>query len=286
VKRIYDIAYELASHGTPFTHHIIIMPPSGDDAERKKYCTRKVAHIGQALKRHGRPHAGLVVFEKTADRDLHAHYLVHAPVHEHPTIERFDNESSVKVVRIYNLPRLLGYVTKQRQRLSPDFEKTIDRPWQRPLPVPGKRWTLTEDAKAALASNPSHGRAHTIAAGREPASREVTEARRMNAAAERGLATVGTLSSPIDCTGLLAADQSMAISGHRAYSVADTGQLPRRTHDLVEGPGSVAGAFSEGPCYSPSRKNGTRTRGPPVRVSPSPPSTLMTARRAAAGAAD
>jgi hypothetical protein len=112
---------------------------------------------------------GIIVFEKSADADLHAHCLIHAPPRERATIRRFEDGPWVTVKQVYNLRGLLGYVTKQRQRLSPDFEKRINRRWQSAMPIPGPRWTLTGDAKKALASEtgPTCGRTDISAAGRD-----------------------------------------------------------------------------------------------------------------------
>jgi hypothetical protein len=150
VKAIDGTVRDLRERGVPMTHLVTIMPSSGDSSERKRSCTCAVGHIGQALKRHGKPHVGLTIFEHPINADLHAHHLVHVHPGERQTLERFSDPPEVEVQRIRNLPHLLGYVTKQRQRLPPDFEKRIDRPWQRCRPVPGKRWTMTGDAKAVL----------------------------------------------------------------------------------------------------------------------------------------
>lgn len=155
VKEIDEAVHRLAGLGVAPTHCITIMPPASiaADNKRKRFCDGKVAHIGEALKRHDQPHIGLTTFENPLDADLHANHLVFVPRGERKTIERFHNPPSVHVEAIYNLPGVVAYVTKERRRMSPDFERTINRPWQRCWPVPGKRWTLTSDARAALATS-------------------------------------------------------------------------------------------------------------------------------------
>ncbi len=165
VKEIDEAVHRLAGLGVAPTHCITIMPPSSivADNKRKRFCVGKIAHIGEALERHGKPRIGLTTIEKPLDADLHANLLVFVPRGEGKTIERFHNPPSVYVEAIYDLPGVIAYVTKERQRLSPDFEKRINRPWQRCLPVPGKRWTLTGDARAALAAPEGSGAAHSNA---------------------------------------------------------------------------------------------------------------------------
>ena len=154
VKEIDAAVHRLAGLGVAPTHCITIMPPASitADNKRKRFCVGKIAHIGEALKRHDKPHIGLTTFENPLDADLHANHLAHVPRCERETIKRFHNPPTVHVETIYDLPGVVAYVTKERQRLSPDFEKRINRPWQRCRPVPGKRWTLTGDARAAVAS--------------------------------------------------------------------------------------------------------------------------------------
>lgn len=156
VKEIDDVIRELVRLRVRPTHLVTVMSPSGTDSERKRFCGRTFAHLGQSLKRHSKPHIGLTIFENSADADLHAHHLVHVPREERHTVERFHNPPLITVTPIRNLVGLVGYLTKQRQRLPPDFEKKINRPWQRCQPVPGKRWTTTAAASAALVGSSSN----------------------------------------------------------------------------------------------------------------------------------
>jgi hypothetical protein len=147
VKAIHAAVHTLVKAGFPPTHQFTIMPSSGDDTSRKRYCTRKIGHLGQALKRHQEPHIGITIFEKPIHRDLHAHHLVHLPRSEFTLAER-RWPLEVHVEEIWNLNWLLRYVTKERQHLPPDFESKIKRPWRPCREVPGNRWTMTTEAKA------------------------------------------------------------------------------------------------------------------------------------------
>ena len=153
VKEIDEAVHRLAGLGVAPTHCITIMPPApiAADNKRKRFCVGKIAHIGEALKRHDQPHIGLTTVENPFDADLHVNHLVFVPRGERKTIARFHNPPCTHVEAIYDLPGVVAYVTKERRRMSPGFERAINRPWQRCRPVPGKRWTLTADARAALA---------------------------------------------------------------------------------------------------------------------------------------
>jgi hypothetical protein len=153
VKEIDSSVHELVGYGCAPTHLVTIMPMSGDASARKRVCTRETAHLGQALKRHGRPHIGLTIFEHPTGADLHAHHLVYAPLDERGTVERRHRPPEVHVERIRDLREVIDYVTKQRRRLSPEFEARIRRSWQRTRLLPGKRWTVTGDARALLAES-------------------------------------------------------------------------------------------------------------------------------------
>ena len=147
VKDIASAVHELTRQGFAPTHLITIMPREGDPSSRKRACTRETAHFGQALKRHGQPHIGITIFENPASADLHAHHLVHVPRSEYSTVQRRHRPPMVHVRRIRTLDAVLRYLTKERRHLSPDFEERIRRRWQRCRPVPGKKWTMTTNAK-------------------------------------------------------------------------------------------------------------------------------------------
>jgi len=151
VKKIDNAIHELSRGGCGPTHHITIMPLTGNPSSRKRTCSREIAHLGQALKRHGESHVGITIFENPPNADLHAHHLVFVPHDEYATVERLHRPPEVHVERISNLDGIVDYITKERRHLSPDFEAMIERRWERSLPVPGKRWTMTTEAKELLA---------------------------------------------------------------------------------------------------------------------------------------
>ncbi len=118
VKEIDAAVHRLAGPGVAPTHCITIMPPASitADNQRKRFCVGKIAHIGEALKRHDKPHIGLTTFENPLDAHLHANHLAHVPRCERETIKRFHNPPTVHVETIYDLPGVVAYVTKERRQ--------------------------------------------------------------------------------------------------------------------------------------------------------------------------
>jgi hypothetical protein len=150
VKGISHAVHGLTRCGYAPTHLVSIMPLVGDPSSRKRACTRTIGHFGQALKRHGKGHVGLTVFENSDYADLHAHHLVHAPRGQYATIEARHRPPEIHVERIRNLDGIVDYLTKQRRHLSPDVEAVIKRRWETCQAVPGKRWTMTTEARDLL----------------------------------------------------------------------------------------------------------------------------------------
>jgi hypothetical protein len=155
VREIDNVAHELGRKGYAFTHLVTIRPYDGDPLTRKRTCSRVVAHLGQALKRRGHRHVGITIIEHPLYGELHAHHLVCVPRSEPARIEEWrDRKADIDIRRITDLRGLLRYVLKQRLRLSPEFEdriRTSKGPrWQKCRPVPGKRWSMTTDAKVVM----------------------------------------------------------------------------------------------------------------------------------------
>jgi hypothetical protein len=151
VKRIHALAHEAERCGCRLTHLITVMPDTGADMERKRECARIVAHLGQALKRHGKQHVGVTVYEKSAGADLHAHHLVHIPRGELALVERLHNLPKVHV-----RPTVLtdiGYITKERRPLPPEVEAHVNHRRKKGAPIPGKRWTATSAALELITEN-------------------------------------------------------------------------------------------------------------------------------------
>jgi hypothetical protein len=145
VQAIHEIAHRAGRSRLEFTHMITIMPDSGDDVERKRESGRIVGHLGQALKRHGKPHVGLTVYEKSLGGDLHAHHLVHIPAGEEGLVYRLHDLPKVHVRRVTT--KAVGYVTKERAPLPPSHEAHNPHRRKKGARLPGKRWTATSAAR-------------------------------------------------------------------------------------------------------------------------------------------
>ena len=153
VKRIDSEAHDLRRAGFPLNAMATTKPdPDGPPAETKKAIRGLVAHIGESLGRIGAgPHIGLTVYE--TEGGLHAHHLFHAPRGAFAEISRrhHRDDGSVHV----GPAKPIGYVTKERQHLPPDFEAAIREQgfrYRRGGEVPGKRHSWTGPAQAILAA--------------------------------------------------------------------------------------------------------------------------------------
>ena len=153
VKQIDSEAHDLRRAGFPLNAMATTKPdPDGPPAETKNSIRGLVAHIGESLGRIGAgPHIGLTVYE--TEGGLHAHHLFHAPRGAFAEISRrhHRDDGSVHV----GPAKPIGYVTKERQHLPPDFEAEIRKRgfrYRRGGEVPGKRHSWTGPAKAILAA--------------------------------------------------------------------------------------------------------------------------------------
>lgn len=147
VKAISQLA-----HIAEFNVRLDIMPDEGTDAERKRFISRKIAHLTQTLKRRGRRHVGVTVHEKTATADLHGHHLFRLEPSDFDILASYDG-TIIRPLKFRRDQReeKVNYATKQRVALPPDFEKTIKHRRQRGVAFRGKRVSYTEAALALMA---------------------------------------------------------------------------------------------------------------------------------------
>jgi hypothetical protein len=135
------------------------------DQERKRDLSRKIAHLGQAIKGRGRTprqthFVGVTAYEKKLSGVLHAHMLVH--VEDLAFAEEWADGDTINVKRAK--PCHLNYITKQRRPLSPDFEATCGHSRQRSEKIIGARLSYSADAKALIAAQRSPEQAAGVAA--------------------------------------------------------------------------------------------------------------------------
>jgi hypothetical protein len=143
VKEIHRLDFVARSARYPLNYLVSVMPETGDDQERKRSCSRLIAHLGQHLRRHGSPHVGVTVYKKASSADLHAHHLVHIPPRKTAVLEWIRSRPEMHVRRAVESDP--GYVTKERLPLPPDCEARVCHNRRRGLRIPGKRYSGTGD---------------------------------------------------------------------------------------------------------------------------------------------
>jgi hypothetical protein len=155
VKQIDGFAHLARKQHVPLTVFVTYRAPTDvSDARGKRIISRKIAHLGQELKRRGQPHVAVTVYEKAPH--LHAHHLVHvAPEARDLILARDEGEGSDVHVRMADRFAPV-YITKQRRWMGPEIEHKIGtgrsrRLWEKGAPIAGPRFTFTTDAKALMA---------------------------------------------------------------------------------------------------------------------------------------
>ena len=150
VREIDQAIHTLRSAGKPLNRMVTINAPQGvPDAQGKRLISRELAHIGQDLKRAGHDH--IDVYEKHgASGRVHVHSLVHTPRGFEHLIEKHDEGDCGDVCVSRADHRAAAYVTKQRRRGSPDYERANKRPWRPCAEIPGKRFSISPAARAII----------------------------------------------------------------------------------------------------------------------------------------
>jgi hypothetical protein len=158
VKEVFELAKLARQEGLPLNAFFTIKAGwrCSTDQERKRDISRKIAHLGQAIK--GRCRAprqihfvGVTVYEKKLSGVLHAHLLVHV---EHFSFakQRADGDV-IDVIRAR--PDHLAYFTKQRLPFSPEVEATHWHRRQSSEKIAGVRLSFSMDAKALITAQRS-----------------------------------------------------------------------------------------------------------------------------------
>jgi hypothetical protein len=153
VKEITDLCHRLRSAGYPLNWFISIQPPDDilSDAARKRDCYRRAGRLADKLRRRGVHVLAVRCFEKPLYGKLHLHALVHVPRHLQDEFVGWGDGTKIhiKKAKLWHV----GYLTKERHPLHPDFEKQIQHLRQKSAPFRGKRWSLTPAARALLAED-------------------------------------------------------------------------------------------------------------------------------------
>jgi len=150
VKEIDDFAHVARSAGMPLNRMVTISAPiEVSDADGKKVIRQVVKNIQQDFKRAELLLIGVTVYEKA--QYLHAHVLLHVPPGKSKLIgKRCEGEGGAVHVRPAD-SKGVKYVTKQRKKLPPEYEKQIKRKWVKSARIEGPRYAYTTAAKALLA---------------------------------------------------------------------------------------------------------------------------------------
>lgn len=161
VKEVFEFAKLARQAGRPLNAFFTIKADwrCATDQERKRDISRKIGHLGQAIKGRGRtPHqihfAAVTVYEKESNGVLHAHML--GRVENFSLAKQKADGDLIHVVKArlhYHLP----YITKQRLPLGPKVEATLGNLHRRQAgeKINGARLSFNADAKALIAAQRS-----------------------------------------------------------------------------------------------------------------------------------
>jgi hypothetical protein len=158
VKEVFEFAKLARQEGLPLNAFFTIKADwrCSTDQERKRDISRKIAHLGQAIKGSGRARrqihfVGVTVYEKERCGVLHAHMLVR--VDDFAFAKQKADGDIINVTRAK--PYHLRYITKQRVPFGPGIDATH---WHRRQPserIVGVRLSLSMDAKALITAQRS-----------------------------------------------------------------------------------------------------------------------------------
>ena len=152
-KRIFECFHAFRRAQVQPTLFVTITPSSAQSpAAAKRQISRTLGHLGELLDRHGCAHVGLTVYEVSSSGVVHAHHAVFVPPRLASRVQRWAAKGRVdeRDARPFIPERLIGYMTKQRQPLPPEFKPPVyGKPhrWQPGGFIPGPRWSLTGSAK-------------------------------------------------------------------------------------------------------------------------------------------
>jgi len=156
VELIHVLVKKAAEAGMPLNRFVSIRPTPSvlakGDAFTKRWLCNKSKHVWQTVR--GRkvirqPSVPcLTVYEKDTGGALHCHQLVHQ-AQGNKALEGIGDGRVVNVKATMKDVHL-GYITKQRLPLSPEFEATTNHKRKSSDPIRGVRMSLNRDAKCLL----------------------------------------------------------------------------------------------------------------------------------------
>lgn len=156
VQQVFEFVKVARTARNPLTALVTINPGGDDDdAGRKRFCSRKIAHLGQALRRRGQKHVGVTTFEKEVNGKLHAHHLVHILPRNMDILQRMADGEIIHFRK--SVPTDPAYITKHRLPGSPEFEAYVGHKRRKGAPIRGQRSHYTRAAKDLLKASHQKG---------------------------------------------------------------------------------------------------------------------------------
>lgn len=156
VCRISEIDFRLRQAGLPFNQFITIMPPVGlTQREAKRVIATALKSLTQEFTRAAAFNLSLTVYEKERGGRLHAHVAVHVPRGLGGIVKRWLLNNGAGEDR-HAMPfrsHHVGYMTKQRRSLPPDFRPMLNgkpHQWQAADRIIGPRWSASKDLKNVI----------------------------------------------------------------------------------------------------------------------------------------
>jgi hypothetical protein len=175
VKEVFEFAKLARQEGLPLNAFFTIKAGwrCSTDQERKRDISRKIAHLGQAIK--GRCQAprqihfvGVTVYEKERSGVLHAHMLVR--VEDFAFAKQKADGDIINVT--WAKPYHLRYITKQRVPFGPGIDTTHWHRRQSSEKIVGVRLSFSMDAKALITAQRSKESARVFRLPSRPSSGE------------------------------------------------------------------------------------------------------------------
>lgn len=152
-KRIFECFHAFRRAQVQPTLFVTLTPSLAQSpAAAKRQISRTLGHLGELLDRHGCAHVGLTVYEVSSSGVVHAHHAVFVPSRLKSRVQRWATKGRVdeRDARPFIPERHIGYMTKQREPLPPEFKPPVYGKPHRRQPgglIPGPRWSLTSAAK-------------------------------------------------------------------------------------------------------------------------------------------
>lgn len=149
VKQVDHLAHVAKREGYELNRCITVRASKDvSDAEGKREINRQLDRIGEGLKSRGQEWVAVWAYEK--DPYLHAHVLIYVAPGNLDLLKNRQKRSG-RIVHVRKADAVgPEYITKQRRKLSPEFEARINRSWRKGAHIDGPRVGYSKAARALL----------------------------------------------------------------------------------------------------------------------------------------